>query len=197
MSLSPYFHDLQSGYEAEIDDLTSDSEGKDVLQRRLKDKRSQFPAIVGLIDTDMLLLAPAFHGAFQFPAHRTQRLEDLLSRGPGDFPAWSEIAGFVEVAGWAQPMIEVAMQEPLGDDFMATVVGLEYARLRHRGRGGAAWAEGAGEAEGGEAERDEDRDEDRDFGDGSDEEGEGLGRDDEALGEDFLEDQGFDRKTPR
>jgi hypothetical protein len=192
MSLSPYFDDLQSAYDAELDDLASDSEGKDVLQRRLKDKRSQFPAIVGLIDTDMLLLAPAFHGAFQFPAHRTERLEDLLSRAPGDFPAWSEIAGFVEVAGWARPMVELAMNEPLGEDFMATVVGLEYVRLRHKRRGGAAGAEGAGEDE----ERDEGMDEDRDFDDGADE-GEDLGRDDEALGEDFLEDQGFDRKTPR
>lgn len=189
MSLSPYFHDLQSAYEAEIDDLTSDSEGKDVLQRRLKDKRSGFPAIVGLLDTDMLLLAPAFHGAFQFPEHRTEPLEDLLSRSPGDFPPWAQIAGFVEVAGWARPMVELAMREPLGDDFMSTVVGLEYARLRHKGGGGAAWAGSeAGEDASGE---------DRDY-DGNAEEGEELGSADaESLGEDFLEEQGFDRKTPR
>lgn len=193
MSLSPYFHDLRSAYEAEIDDLTSDSEGKDVLQRRLKDKRSQFSAIVGLIDTDMLLLAPAFFGAFQFPAHRSERLADLLSRGPGDFPGWSEIAGFVEVAGWARPMIDLAMQEPLGEDFMATVVGLEYARLRHKGGGGAARAEGGDEDES----FGEDRDEDRDHDDGADEDLDRDDRDDESRGEDFLEDQGFDRKTPR
>ena len=189
MSLSPYFQDLQSAYEAEIDDLTSDTEGKDVLQRRLKDKRSQFPAIVSLLDTDMLLLAPAFHGAFQFPEHRTEPLEDLLSRSPGDFPAWAQIAGFVEVAGWARPMVDLAMQEPLGDDFMSTVVGLEYVRLRHRGRAAPAWAEGEDEAR---AERHDDQDGE----DGG--EGEDLGgADAESLGEDFLEEQGFDRKTPR
>lgn len=192
MSLSPYFHDLQSAYEAEIDDLASDTEGKDVLQRRLKDKRSQFPAIVSLLDTDMLLLAPAFHGAFQFPEHRTEPLEDLLSRSPGDFPAWAQIAGVVEVAGWARPMVDLAMQEPLGDDFMSTVVGLEYVRLRHKGRGAAAWAGGEGPDEGQDEERAE-RDYDQDG-----EEGEGLGgADAESLGEDFLEEQGFDRKPPR
>ena len=40
MKISPFFHDLRSAYQAEIDDLTQDSEGKDVLRKRLAQKRS-------------------------------------------------------------------------------------------------------------------------------------------------------------
>ena len=39
MSISPFFHALGSAYQAEMDDLASDSEGKDVLRQRLTEKR--------------------------------------------------------------------------------------------------------------------------------------------------------------
>ena len=38
MKISPYFPDLRSAYQAELDDLVSDSEGKDVLRKRLADR---------------------------------------------------------------------------------------------------------------------------------------------------------------
>ena len=41
MSISPFFHNLASAYQAEMDDLSSDSEGKDVLRQRLTDKRQE------------------------------------------------------------------------------------------------------------------------------------------------------------
>jgi len=37
-----YFEDIFERYVAEIDDLRSDSEGKDVLQRRVRDKHKEF-----------------------------------------------------------------------------------------------------------------------------------------------------------
>ena len=39
MNPSTYFLDLRSVYQSELDDLTSDSEGKDVLRKRLAEKR--------------------------------------------------------------------------------------------------------------------------------------------------------------
>ena len=39
MKLSPFFNDLSSSYAYEIEDLTYDSGGDDVLKSRLKDKR--------------------------------------------------------------------------------------------------------------------------------------------------------------
>ena len=176
MNLSPYFHDQLDGYQAEIDDLTSDSEGKDVLQRRLKDKRSEFAAIVGLLDTDPLLLAPAFHGAFSFPENRAEAIEDLLTRVPGDFRPWAEIAGQVRVASWAKPMVALALEQAEGDDFLSLVLGLEYALTRHKGGG---------------------RDDTDDYGDAREGGEEDDGSEADAQGEDFLEQQGFDRRIPK
>ncbi|HMS77970.1 MAG TPA: hypothetical protein PKC20_00240 [Burkholderiaceae bacterium] len=72
MRLSRYFHELHDGYLSEIDDLRSDSDGQDVLERRLRDKRREFDAICGLIDTDPLMLAPALHGAFRVAPGRVR-----------------------------------------------------------------------------------------------------------------------------
>ena len=38
MNLSPAFHDLRAAYQSEMDDLTSDTEGRDVLHQRLADR---------------------------------------------------------------------------------------------------------------------------------------------------------------
>lgn len=184
MNLSPYFHDLHDSYQAEIDDLATDSAGDDVLQRRLKDKRSAFAAIVGHLDTDPLLLAPAFHGAFSFPEHLVEPIEDLLTRAPGDFRPWAEIAGQVHVERWARSMVALVLEQEGGDDFLSMVVGLEYAFTRHRS-GGAAGVD--------ERESDEDADE----GSGADHDEHNDAGQAEAEGEDFLEQQGFDRRIPR
>ena len=39
MSISPFFHELRSAYQAEIDDMTFDSDGRDVLRQRLSERR--------------------------------------------------------------------------------------------------------------------------------------------------------------
>ena len=41
MSISPFFLDLHAAYQSELDDLRFDSEGRDVLRRRLADKRTE------------------------------------------------------------------------------------------------------------------------------------------------------------
>ena len=45
-----YFEDIFERYAAEIDDLRSDSEGKDVLQRRVRDKHKEFSFLLSMID---------------------------------------------------------------------------------------------------------------------------------------------------
>ena len=42
MNITPFFLELRSAYQAEIDDLTFDSEGRDVLRQRLADKRRAY-----------------------------------------------------------------------------------------------------------------------------------------------------------
>ena len=108
MILSRYFHDLHGSYQAEIEDLRYDSEGKDVLQTRLAQKRRELSSIMPLIDVDPVMVATAFHGAFDF-----------------------EPAAGVGIADWAEPMIEQALDQELGQDFISTVLGLEYALSRY------------------------------------------------------------------
>jgi hypothetical protein len=178
MNLSPYFHDLTESYQAEIDDLTSDSEGRDVLQRRLRDKRSKFDALLPMMDTYPEMLVPALHGAFEFPAGRSQVLDEVLAAGEfGDTPSWALVAGEVRIASWAHPLIDAALREPLGEAFLALAVGMEYALTRHKGAGAAV------------------ADDDTKAGSEGDDGDEGDEAD--ALGEDFLEQQGFDRRTPQ
>jgi hypothetical protein len=168
---SPYFQDTRASYQAELDDLRTDSEGRDVLQRRLKDKRAGFRSVVAMMDTDPLMIAPAFHGAFAFPAGAVPAIEEVLAGEFGDYPPWAAIAPAVGIADWAVPLVRLALQQPLGEEFMALVVGLEYAGARQPGHGDAEAA----------PERESDGDE----------------QDEEVLGEDFLEQQGFDRRTPQ
>lgn len=222
MRLSRYFHSLQDGYLAEIEDLRLDTEGRDVLQRRLADKRAAFDAVAPMMDTDPLMLAPALHGAFQVPAHRAKAVEALLAREPDHFPSWDELAQRIEIAAWAGPLVERALQEESGQAFLATVVGLEYLlasqrvesrrpAVRDAGADDVARGEndredrgglGEGDDRGEHGERD-DRDDDgtRRAGIPHDDDGrddDGADRDDgdsRSRAEDFLEDQGFDRRT--
>ena len=61
MRLSRYFHALRDGYFSELDDLRQDSEGRDVLKARLRDKRDAFPTLAAMLDIDPLMAAPALH----------------------------------------------------------------------------------------------------------------------------------------
>ena len=66
MKLSRYFSDLRSAYEAELDDLTSDSEGKDVLKKRLAAKRSEIGFLVQMLSYSPEMVAVVFHRGFRF-----------------------------------------------------------------------------------------------------------------------------------
>ena len=66
MKLSRFFDDLMAVYQAEIEDLKSDSEGKNVLKARLREKAQQLPLLLPMMDSNPEMLAPAFHQAFIF-----------------------------------------------------------------------------------------------------------------------------------
>lgn len=189
MRLSRHFHALHDGYLSEIEDLRLDSEGRDVLQRRLREKRDGFAAIVPMLDTDPLMLAPALHGAFRLPPGRAPAIEALLGRESDELPSWGELAQELELEAWARPLVERVLEEDAGPAFLATVVGLEYLLARQRGEAsepaGPEAADGAGDGREGRDRGDDDGE--RDEGEGLD----GFG----DLAEDFLEQQGFDRRS--
>lgn len=177
MNFSPYFHELLGAYTAELGDLKHDSEGRNVLAKRLAQKREQFPILLGMLDVDPVMVAPVFHGAFAFQAGATSVFRELLCREPDEFGSWYEVATVLEVADWARPMLEQALGNEQGETFLTTVAALEFA-----------WARIAEPADDAPAGRD--REEEREDEDDEDDEG-----DDERRVDDYLEGQGFDRRS--
>ena len=57
MNLSPFFRNLRSAYQAELDDLTQDSEGKNVLRKRLADKRKEIGFLAQMIELSPEMVA--------------------------------------------------------------------------------------------------------------------------------------------
>lgn len=124
MSLSYFFEDLSKAYTAELEDLHSDSDGNDVLERRLKDKRGQFAALMPMIEVAPEMVAVAFHGGIHFVDQQAMYL--LAGTEPNDFPGWSELAPTVEFSSLVQPLVDQALGEQGGERFMITAICLEY-----------------------------------------------------------------------
>ncbi|HWW05778.1 hypothetical protein [Collimonas sp.] len=177
MMLSSFFEDLTKAYQAELEDLQSDSEGNDILTSRLKSKRSQFALMMPMIETDPEMVAVAFHGGIDFT--NPQTLIMLLSDEPDDFPSWTDVADAVQFESWAQKLADIALQEPGGERFLITTVCLEYLHEKSNGNYQGAHQSAHGESDDAVDEVESDDDED--------------GRDLEIEGADWLAEQGFER----
>ncbi len=188
MKLSRYFSDLRSAYEAELDDLTSDSEGKDVLKKRLAAKRSEIGFLVQMLSYSPEMVAVVFHRSFRFT--KPAAMQRLLTLQPEALPAWPELAGSVALEPWAEPVALKVLAEPSGPAFMTVAACLEYLHAHGFDSGDAAQNEDEDGDEGGRRERDDDAD--------------GLSTDDahgprderslDEAGADWLAEQGFERK---
>ena len=102
MSLSPFFHSLRASYQSEIDDLTSDSEGRDVLRQRLAAKRREIGFLVQMMEISPEMVAVTFHQGFRVT--RPQVLEHILTLEPDDFPSWDSLADSFEWQPWARDL---------------------------------------------------------------------------------------------
>lgn len=187
MRLSRYFHELRGEYEAELDDLRTDSEGKPVLDRRLAEKRRALTSILPLMADAPVMVVPVFHRAFSFDKAHRPTLFELLDCEPGEFPAWETLSNELFVADWARPMIRQVLAQAGGEDFLATAVALEFEMTLARGyaddHDGEATAED-GRGSGSDADEGVDANEVDEL-------------DDQTQSEDDLEQQGFDRRTPQ
>ena len=190
MSISPYFLELRSAYQSEIDDLRFDSEGRDVLQQRLAGKRGELAFLVQMMEISPEMVAVVFHKGFDFRQRAV--MEHLLTHDEDMFPAWGSLAGGFELAPWARELADIVLESPGGDKFLAVTAGLEYM---------AGLPVAAGALASGDDEEDGDEDGDQD---GDDElvifedDGEG-GQGSDArtrheAGADWLIQQGFDAK---
>jgi len=174
--LSAYFEELQSAYDAELDDLLTDSAGHDVLAQRLRLKRSQLPDLLPMIDFSPEMVAVAFHGGMDFSSPEVMR--DLASQDPEELPSWEILLESVHLQPWASALAKTVLEVPNGERFLVVTACLEYLH----GRSSAASESG-------------DRRQRNDFDDdSSDADVDGDDVDLEEAGADWLAEQGFDRK---
>ncbi|MDB5889479.1 MAG: hypothetical protein JWP47_310 [Polaromonas sp.] len=189
MMVSPFFQQLRSAYQAELDDLAFDSEGGNVLRQRLADKRREIGFLVHMMELSPEMVAVVFHQGLKFRLPGV--MEHLLSHEADEFPEWHSLADAIELAPWAQDLADVVLKQPQGEWFMTVVAGLEYMA----GRPQAAGMAQDGRSTDGD-EDDEDIDNDQDAFDDEAEDGDGPGdaRARREAGDDWMVEQGFDRK---
>ncbi len=192
MNITPFFRDLRNSYQAEIDDMTFDSEGQDVLRQRLAQRRKEMDFLVHMMEPSPEMVAVVFHQGFRFKHPAV--MEHLLAQHSDELPAWDALSDAVELTPWAKELADVALKQPTGDWFLTVAAGLEYMYHRHDATLAAASQDDDGDSE------DEDNDHNHLDG-GGDDRPDPVDSDDardakarEEAGADWMVEQGFDRK---
>ena len=192
MSMSAFFRALRNAYQSEMDDLTFDSEGRDVLKKRLLEKRSQLGFLSQMMESSPEMVAVVFHGGFHFELPAV--MEQLLTLESDEFPDWDSLAEAVQLTPWAKDLADIFLQQPQGGWFMTVAATLEYLYSRpspHHGDHAHAHDESAHDAAGARSHA-RHIDHGHDF-DADDDHHQPDHDHDEASAE-WLEGQGFDRK---
>ena len=194
MTISPFFLDLRSAYQSEIDDLTFDSEGRDVLRQRLADKRTELPFLVQMMALSPEMVAVIFHQGLTFKLPAV--MDHLLSHEADELPDWSSVADGIEFTPWAQSLADVVLQEPGGEWFLTVVAGLQYMAgkpgLAQAAQGDDEDDKDDEDGEDGEENDDSDNPDEFDLDENGDDHGNGKSR--KEAGDDWMVGQGFDRK---
>ena len=180
MSISPFFHELRSAYQAELDDLMSDSEGKDVLRKRLAEKRQELGFLVKMIELSPEMVAVVLHQGFRFTQPAV--MDHFLTHDADELLPWDVVSEALQIEPWADAMVEEILKEPLGEWFMTVAAGLEY--MHHKPLGKAIP----------QAAADEDEDHEADASDAELDEEEKEARAREEAGNAWMVEQGFDSK---
>ena len=191
MSISTFFLELRASYQAELDDLTSDSEGKDVLKKRLAEKRKELGFLLQMMELSPEMVAVVLHQAFRFT--RPAVMDHVLAQDADDLPEWDSLSDYIEIAPWARDMVQTILKEPMGAWFMTIASALEY--MHHKPLTAAERAQLASADADEEEDQDEVRNERHDDTHTEDhEEDEAEARAREDAGNDWMVEQGFDRK---
>lgn len=191
MSTSSFFHQLRSSYQSELDDLRSDSEGHDVLRKRLAEKRRELSFLVKMMELSPEMVAVVLHQAFRFTSNAV--MDHLVAQDADELPAWDSIKDTIDIAPWAGEIVKTILKEPMGEWFMTIAAALEY--LHHKPLTAAERAQIEDEDEDGQKDRDEVRDQRHDDHHTEDHDEEAFNdRARQEAGDDWLAEQGFDRK---
>ena len=192
MSTSSFFYNLRSAYQSELDDLRTDSEGHDVLRKRLAEKRRELGFLVKMMELSPEMVAVVFHQAFRFTS--PVEMDHLVAQDADELPGWGNISDTIEVVPWAREIVQTILKEPMGEWFMTIAAALEY--MHHKPLTAAERALLVeDDDEDGKEDRDDarnDRHDDNHTEDHDEEEANARAR--EEAGNDWLTEQGFDRK---
>ena len=176
MKISSYFAVLRSSYEAEINDMAFDSEGKNVLRQRLSQRRKELPFLRQMMASAPEMVAIVFHQGMRFS--KPALMDALVAKDPSQLPDWASLSAHVSLEPWALGLAEELCKDASGETLMVLAAGMEY--LFHHTPAAAA---SSGD------------DEDEDKGvDDQDSEEEKEARAAEEAGNDWMAEQGFDRK---
>ena len=182
MRTSSFFGQLRSAYASEIDDMTFDSEGKNILRQRLAARRKELPFLRQMMELSPEMVSVVFHQGFRFK--NPALIEHVLSLESDEFPAWDTLSDSITLEPWAQQLADELCKEPMGEWLLTVAAGLEYLFAKPERASAKDHSE----------DDDEDSDKDADSSmDGEDEE-EKDARAREEAGQDWMVEQGFDRK---
>lgn len=179
MSISPFFRALRPAYQAEIDDLTFDSDGRDVLRQRLGQRRKELNFLIQMIELSPEMVSVVFHQAFKFK--NVAAMEDLISHESEELPEWDSFSDLVTLAPWANELAATILMQPMGGWLLSVAAGLEYMY----GKADSHYAANDSSDDDSDAESNDDEFD-------SEEEREAQAR--EEAGADWMAEQGFDRK---
>jgi hypothetical protein len=189
MNLSPAFHELRSAYQAEMDDLSFDSEGRDVLRQRLKEKREELGFMLQMTEISPEMVAVVFHQGFRFT--KPGVMDRVVSEEIDDVPDWDEIREAVVLTPWAQELADIFLMQADGQRFMTIAAALAYLYAKPQG-GKARASDDDEDGDGQEGGRDEGDDDELEPAERDSDEDEDRAR--EEAGADWMVEQGFDRK---
>jgi len=182
MRTSSFFGQLRSAYASEIDDMTFDSEGKNVLRQRLAARRKELTFLRQMMELSPEMVSVVFHQGFRFK--NPALIEHVLSLESDEFPAWDTLSDAITLEPWAQQLADELCKEPMGEWLLTVAAGLEYLFAKPE-RASAK-------------DHSEDDDEDAEKGENGEHEGEDEEEKDararEEAGQDWMVEQGFDRK---
>ena len=177
MRTSAFFGQLRSAYASEIDDMTFDSEGNNVLNQRLAQRRKELGFLRQMMELSPEMVSVVFHQGFRFK--NPALIEHLLTLESDEFPDWDTLSAAVVLEPWARQLADELCKEPMGEWLLTVAAGLEYLFAK---------------PERAAAHDDSDEDDaDKDDHEGEDDE-EKAAREREEAGQDWMVEQGFDRK---
>jgi hypothetical protein len=195
LKTSSFFYHLRSAYQAELDDLRTNSEGHDVLSKRLAEKRGELNFLVMMMELNPEMVAVVLHQAFRFTS--PVAMDHLVAQDADELPEWSSISDSIGIASWADEIVQTILKESVGEWFMTIAAALEY--MHHKPLTATERSQIEGNCENHDEDGEEDRDaarsqrhDDNHTEDHDEEESDARAR--EEAGNDWMVEQGFDRK---